>query len=79
MRVVIVNGAHINLRLRPSLLEAVDLAAAERGVTRTALIRGVLEDALDDGSLPKTPRTADELLAQLCDGEMEHLRRLTID
>ncbi len=33
---VVVNGAHINLRLPPSLLEAVDLAAAERGVTRTS-------------------------------------------
>ncbi len=60
-----------------SLLEAVDAAAVGRRVTRSQLIRGVLEDAIDAGDLPSVaPLTAMELRAD-ADAELERLRELT--
>lgn len=72
----------ITLRMSPELLDAVDAAAAERHATRSALIRGVLEDALDGGALPtvsRPPATTDELLEQLRDDELARLREIAGD
>ncbi len=70
----------VTMRMPAELLQAVDAAAAECHATRSALIRGVLEDALDSGSLPDVPApalTARELIDRLQDDELERLRRLT--
>ena len=70
----------VTLRMSAELLQAVDAAAAECHATRSALIRGVLEDALDAGELPsvlRAPTTADELLEQLRDDELARLRELS--
>ena len=63
----------VTLRMPAELLEALDAAAAERHATRSALIRGVLEDALDAGELPTASPTSQQLL----DVEFERLRELS--
>jgi Ribbon-helix-helix protein, copG family len=63
----------VTLRMSAELIEALDAAAAERHATRSALIRGVLEDALDAGELPTVRPTSQELL----DVEFERLRELS--
>jgi hypothetical protein len=64
----------VTMRMPAELLEAVDAAAAERRATRSALIRGVLEDAFDSGELPTVPPTPQEQL----DDELERLRELSL-
>lgn len=71
----------ITLRMPAELLEAVEAAAAERHVKRSALIRAVLEDAIDVGALPtvsQAPATTAELLEQLRDDELERLREIML-
>jgi len=63
----------VTMRMPAELLGAVDAAAAERHATRSALIRGVLEDALDAGELPDVSPTRQELL----DDELQRLRELS--
>lgn len=63
----------VTVRMPAELLQAVDAAVAERHATRSALIRGVLEDALDAGELPSVSPTRQEQL----DVEFERLRELT--
>lgn len=63
----------VTLRMSAELIEALDAAAAERHATRSALIRGVLEDALDAGELPTASPTSRELL----DAEDARLRELS--
>lgn len=70
----------ISIRLPAGMVAAVDAAAVERHATRSALIRGVLEDALDSGELPDVPSSPEsvrEQLAELRDRELEQLRQLT--
>ena len=67
------NSAHINVRLPAALVQALDAWAHALGATRSAVLRGLIEDAADAGELPSVPATRQELL----DAEDERLRELT--
>jgi hypothetical protein len=67
----------LSVRMPPALVHALNAAAYARGATRSALIRAVLEDALDVDRLPEVPETAAEMLARLQIEQMERLRELT--
>lgn len=72
----------IKLRMSAELVDAIDAAASERHATRSAVIRAVLEDAIDVGALPAAlpaPATTAELLEQLRDDELERLREIVGD
>jgi predicted transcriptional regulator len=64
----------VTLRMPVDLRDAVDATAAARHATRSAVIRAVLEDAIDAGELPNMP-TQQELLDR--DDEFERLRDLS--
>ena len=68
----------ITARVPSDLAEAVDAWAAERHATRSALLRALVEDAVDSGEAPRppSPSTA-ELLAELRADEDARLRELT--
>jgi hypothetical protein len=67
----------VTMWMPAELLASLDVAAAERHATRSALIRGVLEDAVDSGELPERAMTTAELLAELRDAELDRLRELS--
>ena len=72
----------ITMRMPAELLAAVDAAALERHATRSALVRALIEDAIDAGELPIVSAPAfstSELLTQLRDDEFERLLDLTVD
>jgi hypothetical protein len=63
----------ISVRLPDALVAALASASEERGVTRSRLVRAVLEDALDGGTVPDVPETAREVLRRL---QLEEVARL---
>ena len=66
------------MRLPAELLETLDAFAAAQRVSRSALIRGLLEDGLDAGELPRAPAPSSaEMLAELRAAEDERLREMT--
>jgi predicted DNA-binding protein len=67
------NDAHINLRLPSGLLQALDAWATALGATRSAVLRGLIEDAADATELPTLSPTHQEQL----DVELERLRELS--
>ena len=68
----------ISTRVPAELADALDAWAAERRATRAAIIRALVEDAVDAGELPHTPmQSTSELLAELRAAEDEQLRELS--
>jgi predicted transcriptional regulator len=66
-------GTVVSTRLPGDLVGALDAAAAERQATRSALLRAIVEDAIDANELPDVaPTPQDEL-----DREDARLRALT--
>jgi predicted transcriptional regulator len=63
-------GTVVSTRLPDDLLQAIDAAAAERQATRSALLRALVEDAVDVGDLPDVPPPSQ-------DDELGRLRDLT--
>jgi hypothetical protein len=51
----------ISVRLPDALVAALASASEERGVTRSRLVRAVLEDALNGGTVPDVPPTPREV------------------
>lgn len=79
LRRVSANNVKINFRLPVELLASLDACASALGATRSALLRGLIEDATDSAELPSAPTTASEAIELVSDDEFERLRELTRD
>jgi Arc/MetJ-type ribon-helix-helix transcriptional regulator len=67
----------ISMRMPDELLETLDQWASARRVTRSELLRALVEDLQDLGEPPPAPQTAAEMLAELEDAEFEALSALS--
>lgn len=63
----------ISTRVPAELADVLDAWAVALGATRSAVLRGLIEDGIDAGELPSVPPTSQQLL----DAEDERLRELT--